>query len=134
MTGLATLAVDCLLYWPSGVKKSFGGLCGSMFVVGAGLATLKTATDPCLPVHLRSPRYSEIRLDFAQAIQGVGIFVAPLLASRVFFAHTLDTDQGLKNVQWVHLGVAGFVGPLIILFFLRRSPKSPMSTSRRSNL
>jgi len=49
--------------------------------------------------------------------------VAPLLASRVFFAHTIDTDQGLKNVQWVYLGVACFVGLLIILFFLAPMPE-----------
>lgn len=30
--GLAVLAVGCLLFWPSGVKKSFNGFCGSMFV------------------------------------------------------------------------------------------------------
>ena len=46
MTGLAVLAVGCLLFWPSGVKASFGGFCGSMFVVGAGLSTLETAADP----------------------------------------------------------------------------------------
>lgn len=46
MVGLATLAVGCLLFWPSGVKESFGGFCGSMFVVGMGLSTLETAADP----------------------------------------------------------------------------------------
>ncbi len=44
--------------------------------------------------------------------------VAPLLASRVFFANTVDTQEGLRNVQWVYLGVACFVACLIILFFL----------------
>lgn len=34
MVGLAVLTVGCLLFWPSGVKESFGGFCGSMFVVG----------------------------------------------------------------------------------------------------
>ncbi|OJJ61743.1 hypothetical protein ASPSYDRAFT_145428 [Aspergillus sydowii CBS 593.65] len=122
MTGLATLAVGCLLFWPSGVKKSFGGFCGSMFVVGAGLSTLETAADPFLAI-CGPPRYSEIRLNLAQAVQGVGTFVAPLLATRVFFANTVDTDQGLKNVQWVYLGVAGFVGLLIILFLLAPFPE-----------
>ncbi|KAL2008026.1 hypothetical protein VTN00DRAFT_8008 [Thermoascus crustaceus] len=122
MTGLAVLAVGCVLFWPSGVKKSFGGFCGSMFVVGAGLSTLETAADPFLSI-CGPPRYSEIRLNLAQAVQGVGTFVAPLLASRVFFAHTLDTDAGLKNVQWVYLGVACFVALLIILFFLAPFPE-----------
>jgi MFS transporter, FHS family, L-fucose permease len=53
-------------------------------------------------------------LNLAQAVQGVGSFVAPLLASRVFFASTVDNAQGLKNVQWTYLGVACFVGLLIV--------------------
>jgi FHS family L-fucose permease-like MFS transporter len=59
----------------------------------------------------------------AQAVQGVGTFVAPLLASRVFFAHTEDTDAGLQNVQWVYLGVACFVSLLIVLFYLAPFPE-----------
>ncbi|PSN74602.1 glucose/galactose transporter [Corynespora cassiicola Philippines] len=122
MIGLAVLAVGCLLFWPSGVKQSFGGFCGSMFVVGAGLSTLETGADNFLAI-CGPPRYSEIRLNLAQGIQGVGSFVAPLLASRVFFADTVDDEAGLKNVQWVYLGVAGFVGLLIILFFFAPMPE-----------
>lgn len=44
--GLAILAVGCVLFWPSGVKKSFGGFCGSMFIVGAAISTLETAANP----------------------------------------------------------------------------------------
>ena len=122
MTGLATLVVGCLLFWPSGVKASFGGFCGSMFVVGAGLSTLETGADNFLAI-CGPPRYSEIRLNLAQGIQGIGSFVAPLLASRVFFAKTVNTAQGLKNVQWVYLGVACFVALLIILFYLAPFPE-----------
>ncbi|KKY19155.1 putative l-fucose permease glucose galactose transporter [Diplodia seriata] len=120
--GLAVLAVGCLLFWPSGVKESFGGFCGSMFVVGAGLSTLETGADNFLSI-CGPPRYSEIRLNLAQGVQGVGSFVAPLLASRVFFADTVDTKQGLRNVQWVYLGVAGFVALLIILFWIVPMPE-----------
>ncbi|KAI9035927.1 uncharacterized protein KD926_002592 [Aspergillus affinis] len=122
ITGLVVLAVGCLIFWPSGVKKSFGGFCGSMFIVGAGLSTLETAADPFLAI-CGPPKYSEVRLNLAQAVQGVGGFVAPLLASRVFFAHTVDDDQGLNNVQWVYLGVAGFVALLVILFLLAPFPE-----------
>ncbi|KAL1980840.1 hypothetical protein VTN96DRAFT_3494 [Rasamsonia emersonii] len=122
MTGLAVLTVGCLLFWPSGVKASFGGFCGSMFVVGAGLSTLETGADNFLSI-CGPPRYSEIRLNLAQGVQGVGSFVAPLLASRVFFAKTIDTQQGLKNVQWVYLGVACFVALLIVLFYIAPMPE-----------
>ncbi|KAH7115100.1 glucose/galactose transporter [Dendryphion nanum] len=122
MTGLAILAVGSLLFWPSGVKASFGGFCGSMFVVGAGLSTLEVGADNFLAI-CGPPRYSEIRLNLAQGIQGVGSFVAPLLASRVFFAKTIDDAAGLKNVQWVYLGVACFVALLIVLFYFAPMPE-----------
>jgi len=93
-----------------------------MFVVGAGLSTLEVGADNFLAI-CGPPRYSEIRLNLAQGIQGVGSFVAPLLASRVFFAKTIDDDQGLKNVQWVYLGVACFVALLIVLFYFAPMPE-----------
>jgi MFS transporter, FHS family, L-fucose permease len=55
------------------------------------------------------PKYSEIRLNLAQAVQGVGSMAAPLLASYVFFKNISDTADGLQQVQWVYLGVACFV-------------------------
>lgn len=42
-----------------------------MFVVGAGLSTLETGADNFLAI-CGPPRYSEIRLNLAQGIQGVG--------------------------------------------------------------
>lgn len=62
----------------------------------------------------------------------VGSFVAPLLASRVFFANTVDNDQGLKNVQWVYLGVACFVALLVILFLLAPMPEITDADSKMS--
>lgn len=78
-----------------------------MFVVGAGLSTLETGADNFLSI-CGPPRYSEIRLNLAQGVQGVGSFVAPLLASRVFFADTVDTKQGLRNVQVSRSGFSPF--------------------------
>jgi FHS family L-fucose permease-like MFS transporter len=45
------------------------------------------------------PKYSEIRLNLAQAVQGVGSMAAPLLASYVFFKNIIDTADGLQQVQ-----------------------------------
>jgi FHS family L-fucose permease-like MFS transporter len=46
ITGLCIYGVGALLFWPSGVKRSFGGFCGAMFVVGSGLSTLETSANP----------------------------------------------------------------------------------------
>ena len=46
MTGLIIYGIGALLFWPSGVKRSFGGFVGSMFIVGSGLSTLETSANP----------------------------------------------------------------------------------------
>lgn len=85
-------------------------------------STLETAANPFLAICGPS-KYSEVRLNLAQGVQGTGSFVAPLLASRVFFAETLDTADSLANVQWVYLGVAGFVTLLFVVFFFVPMPE-----------
>jgi FHS family L-fucose permease-like MFS transporter len=69
------------------------------------------------------PRYSEIRLNLAQAVQGVGSMVGPLLASYVFFKDIQDTADGLQQVQWTYLGIACFVTLLAVVFFLAPMPE-----------
>ena len=46
MTGLIIYGIGALMFWPSGVKRSFGGFVGSMFIVGSGLSTLETSANP----------------------------------------------------------------------------------------
>ena len=43
------------------------------------------------------PRYSEMRLNFAQAVQAIGVVVGPLLASHVFFKNI--KDNSLSSAQ-----------------------------------
>ncbi|KAH8149117.1 uncharacterized protein LAJ45_06656 [Morchella importuna] len=106
MTGLCIYGVGALMFWPSGMKESFGGFCGSMFIVGCGLSTLETAANPYISV-LGPPKYLEMRLNLAQAVQGMGTVLAPVLASHVFFKSV--SDSALQSVQWVYLAIACFV-------------------------
>lgn len=99
MTGLCIYGVGALMFWPSAVKRSFGGFCGSMFIVGSGLSTLETSANPFIAT-CGPPKYSEMRLNLAQAFQAIGTVVAPLLAARVFFT----ASSSLESVQWTYLG------------------------------
>ena len=76
IVGLSIYGVGALLFWPSGVKRSFGGFCGAMFVVGSGLSTLETSANPFIAT-CGPPKYSELRLNLAQAFQAIGSVVAP---------------------------------------------------------
>lgn len=108
------------MFWPSAVYRSFGGFCGSLFIVGSGLSTLETSANPFIAT-CGPPRLSEFRLELSQSFQAIGSVMAPLLASRVFFDHTSPND--ISKVQWTYLGIAGFVFLLAIVFFFTKLPE-----------
>ncbi|KAG9237918.1 putative L-fucose-proton symporter [Amylocarpus encephaloides] len=120
IVGLCIYGVGALMFWPSGVKRSFVGFCGSMFIVGSGLSTLEAAANPFIAT-CGPPRYSELRLTLAQSFQAIGTVVAPVLASQVIFRNVDDTS--LKSVQWVYLGIAIFVFLLAMVFFFAPIPE-----------
>ncbi|KAF2867251.1 putative L-fucose-proton symporter [Massariosphaeria phaeospora] len=123
ITGLSIYGVGALLFWPSGVKRSFGGFCGAMFVVGSGLSTLETSANPFIAT-CGPPKYSELRLNLAQAFQAIGSVVAPVLASFVIFKNVKGEDSNsLQSVQWVYLGIAIFVFLLAVVFFFAPIPE-----------
>ncbi|KAH8593994.1 putative L-fucose-proton symporter [Bisporella sp. PMI_857] len=118
--GLCIYGVGALMFWPSAVYRSFGGFCGSLFIVGSGLSTLETSANPFIAT-CGPPRLSEFRLELSQSFQAVGSVIAPLLASRVFFDHTTPND--LSKVQWTYLGLAAFVFALAVVFFFSPLPE-----------
>ena len=120
ITGLCIYGVGALMFWPSAVYRSFGGFCGSLFIVGSGLSTLETSANPFIAT-CGPPRLSEFRLELSQSFQAIGSVMAPLLASRVFFK---ETDPGdLSSVQWTYLGIAAFVFLLAVVFFFSPLPE-----------
>lgn len=134
MLGLAIYCVGALMFWPSAVKRSFGGFCGSMFIVGSGLSTLETSANPYIAV-CGPPKWAEFRLELSQSFQAVGSVVAPVLASFVIFKNVGEDGKSLRqvsssiggggevltfffsSVQWVYLGIAIFVGILAVVFY-----------------
>ena len=96
--------------------QSFGGFCAATFVIGNGLGSLETAANPYLTV-CGPPRYSEIRINVAQAFNGIGTVVAPTLGSYVFFKNVGEGADALRNVQWVYLAIACFVFVLAVVFY-----------------
>ena len=103
------------MFWPSGVKRSFNGFCGSMFIVGSGLSTLETSANPFIAT-CGPPKWSEMRSKLAQAFYAISIVVALVLASHVIFKNVGSRGgTSLESVQWVYLGIVCFVCRSIIL-------------------
>lgn len=64
-----------------------------------------------------------MRINLAQAFNGIGTVVAPVLGSYVFFLKTEDDTKSLKNVQWVYLAIAIFVFLLAGVFYVSPIPE-----------
>ena len=122
MLGLAIYCVGALMFWPSAVKHSFAGFCGSMFIVGSGLSTLEIAANPYIAI-CGPPRFSEFRLELSQSFQAIGTVVAPVLASHVIFKNVGEDGKDLRSVQYVYLGIAIFVGVLSVVFYFAPIPE-----------
>ncbi|KAH6622487.1 major facilitator superfamily domain-containing protein [Boeremia exigua] len=120
--GLVLFGIGSLVAWPCIVYRSFGGFCAAIFVIGNGLGSLETAANPYLTV-CGPPKYAEIRINLAQAFNGVGTVVAPVLGSYVFFKDTGDSAESLRNVQWTYLATAVFVFLLAIVFYFAPIPE-----------
>jgi FHS family L-fucose permease-like MFS transporter len=60
-------------------------------------------------------------MNLAQAFNGIGTVVAPLLGSYIFFH--FDEKKALENVQWVYLAIATFVFLLALVFFFADIPE-----------
>lgn len=120
--GLCLYGVGALIAWPCILHRSFGGFCAAIFIIGNGLGSLETAANPYITV-CGPPKYAEMRINLAQAFNGIGTVVAPVLGSYVFFLKTADDTQSLKNVQWVYLAIAIFVFFLAIVFYLSPIPE-----------
>ena len=111
------------MFWPSGIKRSFGGFCGSMFIVGNGLSTLETSANPFIAT-CGPPNYSELRHNLPHAFQAIRTLLAPVLAANVIFKDVGSPGgTSLESVQWVYLGIACFVFALAVVFFFAPIPE-----------
>ena len=145
--GLFLYGLGALLAIPAIINKSFAGFCVCIFIIGNGLGSLETAANPYItgnsllryppppPNFSRGsitdkgiptpvcgpPKFSEIRINVAQAFNGIGTVVAPVLGSYVFF--NFDDESALRNVQWVYLAIACFVYLLATVFFFSTIPE-----------
>lgn len=122
MLGLTLYGIGALCMWPAGLNKSFGGFCGATVVIGSGLGSLETAANPFMAV-CGPPKYAELRINLAQAVQATGTVVGPVLGSHVFFKNTGDDSNSLKSVQWVYLAIGIFVFCLAAVFYIAQIPE-----------
>lgn len=95
--------------WPWHSRKWYkplnqASLCITLFTYTCTLA----AANPYI-TSLGSPKFASFRINAAQAFNGVGTFIAPLIASKAFFGGTDDSTSStfdrLGSVKWAYVGI-----------------------------
>lgn len=112
LSGLGLFATGALLVIPATLVPSFPFFLGAMFVIASGLAFLETAANPYVTL-LGDPARSERRLNLSQSFNGLGQFLAPLIAAQILFDATDETAHA--PVRLLYAAIAGIV---LILAFL----------------
>ncbi len=119
--GLCLFATGALLVIPSTLVPSFPFFVGSLFVVASGLAFLETAANPYVTL-LGNPAASARRLNLSQSFNGLGQFVAPLIAASVLFsAPTGESDHA--PVRMIYAAIAAIVLLVALLTWRTAMPE-----------
>lgn len=101
--GLILYGIGSLLFIPGSYIMSFNFFLFSLFIVGCGLTFLETAANPYVTV-LGAQEYSASRLNLAQAFNGLGWILGPLLGGMFIFS-----DKSYLSIPYAIIGIVVIV-------------------------
>lgn len=85
LVGLGLYAAGAVLFWPAAEVRLYWPFLGALFVLASGAAFLETAANPYI-VAFGDPRRAAQRLNLAQAFNGVGAVLAPIIGGLFIFS------------------------------------------------
>ena len=100
VTGLLLYGIGALLFIPGGQLMSFPFFLFCLFIIGCGLTCLETSANPYVTV-LGEKRSAAGRLNLAQALNGLGWVVGPMIGSLLI----LGEDGGNISLPYAIIGV-----------------------------
>jgi FHS family L-fucose permease-like MFS transporter len=145
ISGLFIAAIGTFLFYPAANVRTFSFFLFALFVVASGMTFLETAANPYMTV-LGPEKTAPQRLNFAQAFNGLGAFIATFFLSKVILSGKEITDEALakmhpeqadllltqeaKSVQMPYL-VIGIVLVLVaVVFLLTAFPPEKMEENK----
>ena len=143
LAGLGFYAVGALLFYPAAEVREYGAFLAALFVIASGAAFLETAANPYI-VAFGDPARAEQRLNLAQAFNGLGGAIAPVIGAKFIFSGiehdraTLDSmapaaqaayrATEAQMVQLPYLVLAGIVVLIALAVAIVRLPEVPRET------
>ena len=126
VTGLLLYGIGALLFIPGGQLMSFPFFLFCLFVIGCGLTCLETSANPYVTV-LGEKRSAAGRLNLAQALNGLGWVVGPMIGSLLI----LGEDGGDISLPYA---IIGFVVIILGAVFSRLHLPTPDEQNEEKDL
>lgn len=90
--GLLMAAAGAFLFYPAAESRTFGFFLFALFVVASGMTFLETSANPFITI-LGDPKTSSQRLNFAQAFNGMGAFIASMFIGKTIIGSSIKSDE-----------------------------------------
>jgi FHS family L-fucose permease-like MFS transporter len=148
VTGLAIMAIGCLLFSPAAQAGLYWGFLVALFIMASGITILQVAANPLIAV-LGKPETSHSRLNLAQAFNSLGTFIGPFVGASIILKSGVTPPDPAKTqpavmaayrhaeaaaVQLPFLGIAAVLAVLAVLFWvLRKSAVMPSAARNETN-
>lgn len=138
IAGLVMAAIGAICFYPAAETRQFGMFLGALFLIASGMTFLETAANPYITI-LGDEKTSTQRLNFAQAFNGLGAFVAAFFLSKIVLSGTeysaeqiavLEANGTLQQylaseadrVKLPYLGIAAVLLLVALMIYLVKLP------------
>lgn len=98
ITGLLLAATGAFLFYPAAESRSFAFFLFALFILASGMTFLETSANPFITI-LGNPATASGRLNFAQAFNGLGAFIASMFLSKLIIGKKLKTAEDLEQLS-----------------------------------
>lgn len=143
IAGLILAGIGASLFIPAANTTTYVLFLLALFIVGCGITILETAANPYAAI-LGSPETASTRLNLGAAVNGLAVFIAPLLGSRFIFSGIEYSDEQLAamtdtqqtaylsmeasrvNTTYIFIALGFLI--VAVLFFLFKLPEAKDTT------
>ncbi len=138
IAGLILSGIGAVMFLPAANSRTYELFLLALFVIGCGITILETAANPYAAV-LGDPKTASTRLNLGAAINGLAVFIAPLIGSVFIFSGINHSAEGLAamtevdriayldmesaSVKTPYMFIAGGFLLVAILFFFFKLPE-----------
>jgi len=98
MMGLAMYAIGAFLFVPAAGMRVYEIFLIALYIIAFGAAFLETSANPYIAI-LGDPSTSSVRLNFAQAFNGVATVLGPLVGGYVIFSGVEYTPEQIAAMS-----------------------------------